>query len=268
MTRRLRALIVEDEPIAVRRMMMALRTIEDVEVVGSAGDGAEALLMIRRLEPDIVFLDISLPEMSGIELADRLNGPNAPSIVFVTAYDQFAVRAFELAAADYLLKPVEFERVAEAVDRVRARQAGSRAGERVRDLERRLEDQASASWDGADFWVNTRRGHARLEETDIERLEAERDYVRVYARSGEYLIQGPIQAVEDRLDPRRFLRVHRSHVVNLSAITGLDRRTGRGLELMLASGVRVPVGRSYTGTVRNLVGARRAPQRPRVERKA
>ena len=266
------AVIVEDEPHAVRRLSMALRSIADLTVLGVARDGDEGLALIRRMDPDIAFLDISLPGLSGLEVAEALNGGRT-SVVFVTAYDRHAIDAFRLAAVDYLLKPVEFPQVVEAVERARRRGAEDRkgaGGEVAALLEamRRagLEPQAPTPEYDAEMWVAGRRGAVRLALTSVEWFEAERDYVRIHADGGEHLIRQAVHALEDRLDPKRFLRVHRSAVVNVDRIERVERKVNGALTIRLASGHRVPVGRSYADAVRALisgasVGAGRAPRR-------
>jgi DNA-binding LytR/AlgR family response regulator len=245
----LTAVIVEDEPHAVRRLSMQLRQAPDVVIAGVARDGVEGLELIRRLGPDIAFLDISLPGMSGIELAQQLQDHTRPAVVFVTAYDAHAIEAFRLAAVDYLLKPVQREQVVEAVERVRARHGERTAG-----------DASSGPREFApEMWVSGRRGVVRLLMSAVDWFEAERDYIRIHAGETRYLIREPLHQLEARLDPKRFLRVHRSAIVNVDKVARIARSDNGRLSVCLNSGHVAPVGGAYADAVRALALGGRAP---------
>jgi DNA-binding LytR/AlgR family response regulator len=257
----LRAVIVEDELHAVKRLSMALAAVDGVEVQGVARHGDKGLAMIRRLKPDIVFLDIALPGLSGLDIAGELVKASPPKsdppvIVFVTAFDRFAVEAFRVAAVDYLLKPAEFSQVAETVVRARARLEARETAARVAALERLIEALRNGerptdppAWE-TELWVADRRGAVRVPVDSVERFEAEGDYVMIHARGGDYLMRDSLHLLEGRLDPARFRRVHRSAVVNLDRIARLDRKISGAVEIVMVSGARVPVGRTYAARVR------------------
>ena len=243
----LRVLIVEDEPLAVHRITMALERVPDIVIVEVASTGPDALDAITRHSPDVVLLDISLPGFSGIEVAEKLSDAARPLVIFTTAYDKHAVKAFDLAAVDYLLKPVEFERLAEAMERARRRLTSVRDDTAV---SAQIDEGASTL--GGEIWVSTRRGIAKLDVGVIEYLEAERDYVRIHAGENEYMMPGPLINVVETLNSERFVKVHRSYVVAWKQVAGIERRARGTFELMLCSGTRIPVGRSYSRMVRAL----------------
>ena len=249
-THTLRTLIADDEPLAVERMQIICAGIPALAVVGTASDGAAALRLIDALTPDLVLLDMTMPELDGLSVARRLGGKeNAPAIVFVTAHDSFAVEAFDLDAVDYVLKPVTAERLERAIGRALARR-GAGAPREVSD------------WI-AEFWVPHRSELLRIAADDVTRIDAERDYVRLHlgdrqtgaqgvARS--YLLLQTIAGLEARLDPARFIRVHRSVILRRDRIVGL-RHDGLGVwSVELAGEEPVRIGRTYLGRVKALAG--------------
>jgi len=256
----IRAVILEDEPLAASRLEAALRQTGGVEVVGSAADGRRGLELIRANEVDVAFLDIRMPGLDGLEVARRLGYTAAPAVVFVTAYDQFAIEAFRLAAVDYLLKPVEFDRVAEAVARVRQRLDQSTAEERAARLQTLLatlrDERGPEEGEGPlrFLWVADARGRLRVDIDAVEWFEAERDYVRLHTPGRAHLMRGTLQGLAERLDPLVFLRVHRSAVVNLRAVTGLRRRLSGSTAIELRSGGEAPVGRAYLRDLKARIG--------------
>jgi len=242
----LRALLVDDEPLALRRLSVAIAAIGGVDVVGTTTSARQAVGMIGELKPDVVFLDIAMPGLDGFEIAEQLRADDAPAIVFVTAYDQHAVRAFDADAVDYLLKPVAPERLRAAIGRVRNWIAGRPAPEEaVSDGERLGADDS--------LWVHRHQEFVRVRVDDIEWIEAEGDYVRLHAGEGGGLVRATLSGLEARLDPAVFVRVHRSAICRLSAITGLHRKPTGALAVRLANGDEAPVGRSYNSGLRALL---------------
>ncbi|HTU09854.1 MAG TPA: LytTR family DNA-binding domain-containing protein [Allosphingosinicella sp.] len=237
----LRALLVDDEPLALRRLSTCLREIADVEVVGATTSSRQAVTMIGALDPDMVFLDIAMPGLDGFDVARRRDAGNRPAIVFVTAYDRHAVRAFAEDAADYLLKPVAPERLGEAVGRARH----WLEGRIVRDIAAGGDEAAKLS-DEDSFWVHRRREFARVRIGDVLWFEAEGDYVRLHA-DGESggLVRMTLGALEARLDPATFIRVHRSAICRSAAIAAVRRGVTGAVAATLANGDSVPVGRAY-----------------------
>jgi len=240
----LRAIIVDDEALAVERLAVLCSGLDSVEVVGSANDGETALELIATLAPDLVLLDVSMPERDGLGVARALGEmPQRPGIIFCTAFDRFAVEAFDVAAVDYLLKPVTQERLARAVGRVAAISdrpvvAGSPVTE----------------W-AEDFWVPHRGELIRIAALDIDRIEADRDYMRLHVGSRRYLLNQTITRLEQRLDPTRFLRVHRSHIVRRDQVLRLSHNGFGAWTIGMKDGTEIRVGRRYLAAVRRMASS-------------
>src|ERR1700754_5054582 len=199
MPRLLRTLIVDDEPLAIERLQILCARIPDVSLVGTAADGAAALRLIEALEPDLGLLDIQMAGMNGIALAQALEGREPrPALIFITAFDQFAVAAFDVAAVDYLLKPVAAGRLERAIARVRADTSGANNSA-----------SPSPGWT-REFWVPHRTEIIRVPCQDIDLIVAERDYMRLHVGPRSFLLHETITELERRLDPAEFVRLHRS----------------------------------------------------------
>jgi DNA-binding LytR/AlgR family response regulator len=252
----LRVLIVDDEPLARRRLEILLREQPAVELVGAASDGAAARRMIAELTPDVVLLDIKMPGLTGLELLDAL-GPEAPIVIFVTAFDRFALDAFDRAAFDYLLKPVEPARLAASLARARAALAERAAADRVRELEEVLLNLRSGPAVPApggydrEIWIQERGGRTSLPIAVIDWVAAERDYVRIHAGARSYLVRQSIGALAARLDPKLFIRVHRSSLVRADRIVRIRHAAGRGA-VSLSTGAEVAVSRRHMGALKAL----------------
>jgi DNA-binding LytR/AlgR family response regulator len=241
---RMRALIVDDEPLAVRRMAHSLAAFDDVELVESTTSARRAVELIADLRPDIIFLDIAMPGLSGFEVAACMPEGLQPAIVFVTAYDRHAVHAFDVDAADYLVKPV-------APERLRAALGKARIWLRGREI---MAPAAQSTLAGGDsLWVHRRGEFIRVPIDRIEWIEAEGDYVRLHADNGGGLMRGTLTSLADRLDSGMFVRVHRSAICRMQAITGLRRKATGALAVQLAGGGEAPVGRSYASGLRALL---------------
>jgi DNA-binding LytR/AlgR family response regulator len=245
----LRAFVADDEPLSLRRLEHGLAGTLGVEVVGKAQDGEQALRLIRSLEPDLVLLDVRMPGRSGVELAAELRGEGAPLVILVTAFSRHAVEAFDLNVVDYLLKPLDFGRLGEAVERARERLAARNGARRVAELEAQLEDLGTARGAAGayitELWVSDRRGRTRLALDQIDWFEAEREYVRIHAGERSYLVRRSLRDLVGHLDPDRFVRLHRSALVNAARIVRICRRPGGGLSAILSSGAETPVGRTF-----------------------
>lgn len=258
----LRIALVDDEPPALRRLVLAIEQMTDAVVVGQATNGADAMELIRRGGVDVVLLDIRMPGLSGLELARAVGRDTAPAFIFVTAFSQFAADAFELAAVDYLLKPVEFERLGEALDRARQSLGSRAAALRIAELEQVVaalqagEAESSAEGFLSELWVPDRGDRVRLPVDLIDWVEAERDYVRIHSRGRSFLVRKPIRSLQSELDPAAFLRVHRGALVRRDRIVRLARRPGGPSAVVLQSGAEVPVARRQAALVRKLIGAR------------
>lgn len=242
----LRTLIVDDEPLAVERLQILCSRIADITLVGTAADGAAALRLIESLSPDLLLLDIQMPGMDGMAVAQALAGRSArPALIFVTAFDQFAVAAFDVAAVDYLLKPVEAERLERAIARIR-----DRIGEAAPVL-------PPSPW-AREFWVPHRSGIVRIAAGDIDLVEAERDYMRLHVGPRSFLLHETITELERQLDPAQFVRLHRSTLVRRDRIAGF-RHNGAGTwEAQLRDGRWLRVGRTYLSNARAMAARSKA----------
>lgn len=251
----LRLLLADDEPLALRRIRLALKEIPDVEIVGAATDGVQAIAAMRDLRPDVVLLDIKMPLADGFEVANAVADAGNPEVIFVSAFDSFAVQAFETSAIDYLLKPVEFERLATAIDRARERRADRDASSRAEKLAAVLEalkqeaDEREGPRFEHEFWIRDRGRFLRVPVEEVERIEAERDYVRLYWQGRTLLHRGTMASMEEKLDPSVMLRVHRSAFVNWNRLKAVHRDSNGRLMAVLDSGDEVPVSRAYAHRV-------------------
>jgi two-component system response regulator AlgR len=240
----LRVLVVDDEPLAIERLQILLSRCDGINLVGTASDGEAALRIVEALRPSLILLDISMPGMDGIEVARALAQSDLdPVVIFTTAFDNFAVAAFEVAAVDYLMKPVEEERLRRALER--AREAITKG---------HSQPSASASRYLQEFWVSDQHGLVRIAVQDVERITAERDYMRLHVGARSWLIYRTIGGLEEELDPDIFIRVHRSVILRRDTICGLTRDPAGFWSTRLRSGGEVRIGRSYVGDVKGLAG--------------
>ena len=243
----LRTLIADDEPLAVERIQLLCSEIPGLVLTGTASDGGAAIRMAQALCPDLILLDIAMPDGDGISVArrvaeewDRAKGP-PPAIIFVTAFDGFAVEAFDLSAVDYLLKPVAAERLARAVERVRERRAIYAAPPPL------VTDYVK------EFWVPHRSEMVRVAASDIERIDAERDYVRLHSAGRNYLLHHTMTGLDTRLDPEMFIRLHRSVIVRRDRIRSLGHDRAGAWHAELADGDTVRIGRTYLQSAKDML---------------
>jgi len=258
----LTVLLADDEPLALRRLRRLVSEVEDVRIVATAVDGDQALALARETQAQVVIIDIKMPGRDGVSVARALAGPangmqEGPVVIFATAFDRYAIQAFDLAAVDYLLKPFDGARVAEALGRaraqVRARDAEQRIGE-LRAIVQDLRDggQAPDSRFETELWIDNRGGTQRVLVRDLDWIEAERDYVRLHVGARSHLVRGSIRGLLERLDPEAFVHIHRSAVVQRDRVVQLEPRPGGGLIAVLSTGARPPVGRSHAADVRKV----------------
>jgi len=241
----LRVMVVDDEPLAVERLQLLLARLADVIVVGTANDGEAALRIAEAVTPDLVLLDIAMPGMDGIDVARALSASAVdPAVVFVTAFDNFAVAAFDVAAIDYLMKPVQPDRLERALGRVRAHLAGGGGASGARPASAYVEE----------FWVPDHTGLVRIAASDIQRITAERDYMRLHVGARSWLIHRTIAKLEEDLDPALFIRVHRSVILRRDTVTGLYRDEAGHWTARLSDGAEQRIGRSYVDEVKRFAG--------------
>jgi two-component system, LytTR family, response regulator len=240
------ALIVDDEPLARRGIRVRLERAGGVEVIGECASGSEAVTVIRHLEPDLVFLDVQMPGLDGFDVVERVGVERMPPVVFVTAYDAHALRAFDVHALDYLLKPIDDERFDTAVERARRR-----VGEREamgRQLAAALGDLRPRR-----ILIKDRGRVVILNEADVDWVEAEGDYVRVHAGGRGHLLRETMSAMEERLDPGSFARIHRSTIVNVGRIRELKPLPNREYTVVLKDGTQLRLSRSYRDVLKKYV---------------
>jgi two-component system, LytTR family, response regulator len=246
----IRALLVDDEEPARELLRAFLARWPEVTIVGEAGDGRAAIEMTRRLAPDIVFLDVQMPRLGGFDVVGALDAESLPLIVFVTAYDQYALRAFEVSACDYLLKPFDADRFANTMRRVLARreEPAQIARAAVRSL---LAGVKPASAEAVAVKVDGR--HLFVDAAEIEWIEAVRKDARLHLGAKELFVHESMTSLEQRLDPSRFLRVHRSAIVNRAHIREMQPWFKGDYVLIMRSGARIVSGQTYRTSVRRLI---------------
>lgn len=241
---KLRTLIVDDEPLAVERIQVICAEIPAISVVGTASDGAAALRLAEKLNPDLVLLDMTMPELDGLGVARKFaEEDNPPAVIFVTAHEHFAVEAFDLEAIDYVLKPVAADRLERAIERAIARRGESK--------------ETASEWLD-ELWVPHRSELLRIAVKEVHRIDAERDYVRLHVGDADqgrsYLLLQTIAGLEDRLNPDEFIRIHRSTILRKDNIRGL-RHDGLGVwSAELQNGDALRIGRTYLSKVKAMAG--------------
>lgn len=257
----LRVLIAEDEPLARELLRSMLQERSDVEVVAEVGDGRSAVEAISRLQPDVVLLDVQMPELDGFAVVETIGLEQMPPVVFVTAFDHYAIRAFDVHAFDYLLKPFDQERLDRALERVIAEGRRPPNAELARRLAALLGEVAGVIPNQAlhRIPVRTDRGFQFVDVGDIDWIEAEGKLLRLHAGKTIHTVRMPLTALEERLDRRKFVRVHRSMIVNIASIVEVQSWFQGDYVLVMRDGSRVTSGRRYRDGVRRLLDLREAP---------
>jgi two-component system, LytTR family, response regulator len=259
----IRTIIVDDEPLAIQGLELRLQAFDDIEIVERCANGREAIRAIRTEKPDLVFLDIQMPGFDGFSVVAGLADIEPPLFVFVTAFGQHALKAFEAQAVDYLMKPVEEERLATTIERVHQRLAekrGAEDSERLKGIltevapEAMPDDLAADSEPSANRFekvlnIKDRGQIFRVDVNDIERIDAAGDYMCIYTADQTLILRETMKDLERRLDPRKFQRIHRSTIVNLDNIKSVKPHTNGECFLVLQSNTQVKVSRSYREVV-------------------
>ena len=240
----LKLLIADDEPLAAERLQLLLAQCDGVDLVGTASDGEGAVRMAEALTPDLMLLDIEMPGLDGIDVARSLASRRpSPAVVFITAFDQFAVAAFEVEAVDYLMKPVTPDRLNRALQRAR---------DHLQRREKGADITSAPSQFLEEFWASDLSGLVRIASRDVDRVSAERDYMRLHVGHRSWLIHHSMNALEEGLDPELFVRLHRSAIVRKDFISGFSRSASGRWIARLQDGEEQPVGRLYTDKVRTI----------------
>ncbi|MBW6530644.1 LytR/AlgR family response regulator transcription factor [Sphingomonas citri] len=264
----IRTILVDDEPLAIQGLELRLAAHDDVEIIAKCQNGREAISAIKTHKPDLVFLDIQMPGFDGFSVVQGLMDVEPPLFVFVTAYSDHAIRAFEAQATDYLMKPVEEARLADTLDRVRQRLSERQSvgeAEKLKEVLAEHAPQAAAEMgDGGGDAVNASRFEKminikdrgqifRVDVDTIERIDAAGDYMCIYTGDNTLILRETMKDLEKRLDPRRFQRIHRSTIVNLDLVKQVKPHTNGECFLVLDSGASVKVSRSYRDVVARFV---------------
>jgi two-component system LytT family response regulator len=239
----IRAIIIDDESLARDLLRDFIREVGGIEIVAECSDGFAGLKAIQEFDPQLIFLDIQMPKLTGFELIELLD--KKPEIIFCTAFDQFAIKAFELNAVDYLLKPFSLERFSEAVDKASKRIQSEKSNNETDSVLDKLKEHLNES-DGiiSRIVAKTRNTIVVLPIQQINYIESQDDYVMIYVNGAHYLKQKTLNYYETHLDPKDFLRVHRSYLVRLDQISKIEPYEKSAYVLILKSGDRVPVSRS------------------------
>ena len=261
----IRTLLVDDEKLAIQGLQLRLEKHEDVEVIGTCANGREAIRAIKTEKPDLVFLDIQMPGFDGFSVVKGVMEIEPPLFVFVTAYEEHAIRAFEANAVNYLMKPVDEDKLADTLDRVRTRLAEKRSAEEAKKLQDVLAeiapdaienlpaDEESAGRYERMINIKDRGQIFRVDVETIEHIEAAGDYMCIYTGDNSLILRETMKDLERRLDPRVFQRVHRSTIVNLDQVRQVKPHTNGECFLVLDSGAEVKVSRSYRDVVARFV---------------
>jgi two-component system, LytTR family, response regulator len=264
----IRTILVDDEKLAIQGLELRLQAFDDIEIVATCHNGREAIRKIKTLKPDLVFLDIQMPGFDGFSVVQGIMDIDPPLFVFVTAYSEHAIKAFEAQAIDYLMKPVEPDRLADTMERVRGRLADKRTSDELERLRNVINEVAPNAADNLaslddDMSTSTRfeklinvkdRGQIfRVDVESIERIDAAGDYMCIYTADNSLILRETMKDLEKRLDPRTFQRVHRSTIVNLDQVRQVKPHTNGECFLVLESGAQVKVSRSYRDVVARFV---------------
>lgn len=251
---RLRTLIVDDEPLARERIRSLLKGESDIEIVGECGDGPSAVRLIREHGPDLVFLDVQMPELDGFGVLETVGADSVPAVVFVTAYDQYALQAFDVHALDYLLKPFDRERFERTLARARVQLEQRRSGGVTRRLESLLRDLRSDSRTPDRLVIKSGGRVTFLSISEIDWIEAAGNYVQLHVGSTVHLLRETMSHLQSRLPEEEFVRIHRSAIVRLERIRELRPCFHGDYEVWLHDGTRLTLSRTYRERLQSRLG--------------
>ena len=256
----MKAALVDDEPLALRRLEQAIQGNPHCKVVATSRGGPDALEMIARTKPDLLFVDIQMPGQTGLELVEALDVSVLPIVIFVTAYEQYAIAAFDSGAVGYLLKPIEETRLAETIERAIEKRAGVDAKKQVEELRNAVqllrEEQSNRGTNEIDaaLWINHRGKSLRIPLRDVRQFKAAGDYVSVVTQDAEYLHYDSLRSLEQSLDGKRFMRVHRSAIVALPFVESIERARYGRLKLVFDHGGEAFCSRTHRNELYNRLG--------------
>ncbi|AZI36053.1 putative two-component response regulator [Caenibius tardaugens NBRC 16725] len=261
----IRTILVDDEKLAIQGLQLRLEAFPDVEIIDTCSNGREAIRKIKTEKPDLVFLDIQMPGFDGFSVVKGVMEIEPPLFVFVTAYEEHAIRAFEANAVNYLMKPVDVDKLADTIERVRQRMADKRSADEAEKLKNVLSEVAPDAVDSLPEQEDTTNRYEKLinvkdrgqifrvDVDSIEHIEAAGDYMCIYTGDNSLILRETMKDLERRLDPRMFQRVHRSTIVNLDQVRQVKPHTNGECFLVLESGAQVKVSRSYRDVVARFV---------------
>lgn len=251
----MRLLVVDDEPLARKKLISLLSREDDVKVVGEARNGLEAIELIHEMTPDLVFLDVEMPEMDGLEVVRKVDPMVLPMVIFVTAFDRYAIEAFEVHAVDYLLKPFDRARLSVALGKARERRNTQDSGainQRLLDLIDKMKGEEEST--GDDRIVIKGSGRLTLLKTEqVDWVDAAGNYVRIHADGDTHLLRETMAGIEKKLDPNKFVRIHRSTIVNIERIRELHHLVNRDYQVILDNGKKLPLSRTYRKNLKFLL---------------
>jgi two-component system LytT family response regulator len=247
----IRLLIVDDEPLIRLGIRSILATMDGVTVLGECGRGADAIEAINSRAIDLVLLDVLLPDCTGMEVVSNVGPERMPMVIFVTAYDEYAVRAFELNAVDYVLKPFDAERLRAGVERARRRLTAGESTALARQLRALLE--LSDDDRPARIVVRQSGRYDFVAVHDIDRIEAASNFVQLYCATRTFLVSDTMKRMESKLNPQHFMRIHRQHIVNMQRVVAIHPIINGCFELELRSGVRIASGRQYKESIQRFI---------------
>lgn len=251
---KIRTMIVDDEPLARERLRKLLEQEADVEIVGECGDGASAVSAIDRERPDLLFLDIQMPELDGFGVLEAVRPPKLPVVVFVTAYSQHALRAFEVHALDYLLKPFDRQRFRVALDRAREQVRRAASGELDEKLAVLLSEMRAEAKAPERIAVKTSGKVVFVRAADIDWVEAADNYVNLHVGSSSHLLRETMASLEKRLEAKEFMRISRSAIINLERVKELQPMFHGDYVVILKDGTRLSLSRGYKDKLHQLLG--------------
>jgi two-component system, LytTR family, response regulator len=252
--KKIKVLVADDEPLARERLSGLLSQEPDIEMVGQARDGEEAVTAIHDDSPDLVFLDVQMPQMSGFDVIEAVGTDKMPLVIFVTAYDQHALKAFQVRALDYLLKPFDRERFKDALQRARKQLERDENGDLGRRLLALVKDLRRDQPKSDRLVVKSGGRLFFLRADEIDWVEAAGNYVRLHVGPGSHLLRETMNAIEGRLDPEKFFRIHRSRIVNMERIQELQPWLNGEYAVLLRTGTRLTLSRGYREKLQDRLG--------------